>query len=225
MGLSKSYAGMPALPGVMQELDAVVHDPAVPGSHGPMQGKLLPNDQFTLAALETELSAGKTIPVVHIASHFGVDGSDTGEPFLLLGGEASGATVGYKLTLSQLEGSAITFRGTQLLTLSACSTAKDYRTRNGVEMDSLGMVAQQKDAAAVLASLWNVNDASTSLLMSDFYRRWAAAPGTPKIEALRQAQIAMLHNQLHGGLQPTGNAYDLSHPYYWAPFVLVGNFR
>ena len=39
-------------------------------------------------------------------------------------------------------------------------------------MDSLGMIAQQKDAEAVLASLWDVNDASTSRLMSDFYSRW-----------------------------------------------------
>ena len=39
MGLSKSYDGMPALPGVIPELDSVAHDPAVPDSHGPMQGK------------------------------------------------------------------------------------------------------------------------------------------------------------------------------------------
>ena len=52
MGLSKSYGGLPALPGVMPELEAVVHDPAVPESHGPMDGRLLPNEQFTLAALK-----------------------------------------------------------------------------------------------------------------------------------------------------------------------------
>ena len=62
MGLSKSYGGLPALPGVMPELDAVVHDPAAPESHGPMEGKLLPNDQFTLAALKTELGPGKSFP-------------------------------------------------------------------------------------------------------------------------------------------------------------------
>ena len=49
MGLSKSYGGLPALPGVIPELDSVVHDPSVPDSHGPMQGKLLPDEQFTLA--------------------------------------------------------------------------------------------------------------------------------------------------------------------------------
>ena len=55
MGLSKSYGGMPALPGVLPELDSVVHDPSVPDSHGPMQGNLLPDEQFTLAALKSEL--------------------------------------------------------------------------------------------------------------------------------------------------------------------------
>ncbi len=87
MGLSKSYGGLPALPGVMPELDAVVHDPAVPESHGPMEGKLLPNEQFTLAALKTELGAGKGFPVVHIASHFVVETGSGEEPFLMLGGE------------------------------------------------------------------------------------------------------------------------------------------
>ena len=38
-----------------------------------MEGKLLPNEQFTLAALKTELGAGKSFPVVHIASHFVVE--------------------------------------------------------------------------------------------------------------------------------------------------------
>ncbi|HTA95010.1 MAG TPA: CHAT domain-containing protein, partial [Verrucomicrobiae bacterium] len=52
MGLSKSFGGLPALPGVMPELEAVVHAPAMPKSHGPMEGKLLPNEQFTLAALK-----------------------------------------------------------------------------------------------------------------------------------------------------------------------------
>ena len=94
MGLSKSYGGLPALPGVMPELDAVVHDPAVPESHGPMEGKLLPNEQFTLAALKTELGAGKSFPVVHIASHFVVETGSGEEPYLMLGGEDAGDAEG-----------------------------------------------------------------------------------------------------------------------------------
>ena len=188
MGLSKSYGGLPALPGVMPELDAVVHDPSAPESHGPMDGKLLPNEQFTLAALKTELGTGKGFPVVHIASHFVLIAGSGDEPFLMMGGDNAGDANGFEWNLSDMENSPVAFHGTRLLTLSACSTAKDYKSRNGLEMDSLGMVAQQKDAEAVLATLWDVNDLSTSRIMSDFYSRWVkesrrwqsrgAAPGT-----------------------------------------------
>jgi CHAT domain-containing protein len=105
-------------------------------------------------------------------------------------------------------------------------------------MDSLGMVAQQKGAEAVLATLWDVNDLSTSHLMSDFYDRWAKNPAEGKAEALRQAQLAFLR-----GASPTARAYTgrgfesidrsstqtsslgYAHPYYWAPFVLIGNYQ
>lgn len=237
MGLSKSYGGLPALPGVMPELEAVVHDPAVPESHGVMEGRLLPNDQFTLAAFTTELGARGDFSVVHIASHFVEQAGDGQEPFLLLGGEAAEDTSGFEWNLSALENSQVAFRGTQLLTLSACSTAKDYTSRDGVEMDSLGMVAQQKEAQAVLATLWDVNDASTSRIMSDFYARWIRNPDAGKAEALRLAQLALLHqsatagNKTARGIQvetestTTGQETKYELPYYWAPFVLIGNYQ
>jgi CHAT domain-containing protein len=216
MGLSKSYGGLPALPGVLPELDAVVHDPAVPESHGPMDGRLFPNEQFTLATLTTELGTGNGFPVVHIASHFVVEAGSGQEPYLMLAGDTIGGADGYPLTLSKMEDSAISFHGTRLLTLSACSTAKGSTTQDGLEMDSLGMVAQQKDAEAVLATLWDVNDASTSRIMSDFYSRWVKTPAQGKAEALRQAQLAFLR---------TPSTAGYSHPFYWAPFVLIGNFQ
>ncbi|MGD0797434.1 MAG: tetratricopeptide repeat protein [Acidobacteriaceae bacterium] len=238
MGLSRSYGGLPALPGVMPELKAVVHDPAVPDSHGPMNGRLLPNDQFTLAALKTELGAGQSFPVVHIASHFVEETGGGTEPFLMLGGEDAGEAQGYALTLSKIEDSSISFHGTHLLTLSACSTAKGDAAKDGLEMDSLGMIAQQKDAEAVLATLWDVSDTSTSQLMSDFYARWVKDPADGKAEALRQAQLALLHSGAGGpeskaerGLavvDETAEAQHVegyAHPFYWAPFVLIGNFQ
>ncbi len=190
MGLSKSYGGLPALPGVLPELDAVVHDPAVPDSHGPLDGVLLPNEQVTFAARQTELGPGKTFPGVHIASHFVMEAGSDDEPFLMLGGNASGDPQGYQLTLGKLEDSPISFHGTHLLTLSACSTAKGDVAEDGQEVDSLGMIAQQKDAEAVMATLWDVNDASTSRIMSDFYARWSKNTADGKAEALRQAQLA-----------------------------------
>jgi CHAT domain-containing protein len=237
MGLSKSYGGLPALPGVMPELESVVHDPSAPASHGPMEGKLLPDEQFTLAALKTELGAGKSFSVVHIASHFVEEAGAGTEPFLMLGGDDKGTPDGFQWSLSAMESSPVAFEGTRLLTLSACSTAKDYKTRDGTEMDSLGMIAQQKAAEAVLATLWDVNDASTSRLMSDFYSRWLKNPAAGKAEALRQAQLALLQGASatpggkgQRGFEVEGQAEvrpraSYAHPYYWAPFVLIGNYR
>ena len=239
MGLSRSYHGLPALPGVLPELDAIVHDPDVAESHGPMEGKLLTDDHFTLEALKNELGEEDNFPVVHIASHFVEDTGGGQEPYLMLGGEESGAPTGYALTLSKLNNSTITFLGTRLLTLSACSTARGDATKDGMEMDSLVEVAHQKHAEAVLATLWDVNDASTSRLMSDFYSRWVKSPVEGKAEALRQAQLALLRSSpsestasgKDRGAQAVENptaatrATGYSHPYYWAPFVLIGNFQ
>jgi CHAT domain-containing protein/Tfp pilus assembly protein PilF len=238
MGLSRSYGGLPALPGVMPELEAVVLDPAAPESHGPMEGKLLSNDEFTLAALKTELSGGQSFSVVHIASHFVVETGSGAEPYLMLGGGDTGEAKGYAWDLSEMENSAVAFHGTRLLTLSACSTGKDYTSRNGLEMDSLGMVAQQKDAEAVLATLWDVNDGSTSRLISDFYDQWLKHAADGKGEALRQAQLAFVQGTAGSATTTPGRGFeaegaapaaaritDYSHPYYWAPFVLIGNYR
>src|ERR1019366_1087393 len=119
-------------------------------------------------------------------------------------------------------------------------TAKGEAAKDGMEMDSLGMIAQQKDAEAVLATLWDVNDASTSRLMSDFYSRWVKHPADGKAEALRQAQLALLHAApqqqesksergllLHQDPSTTEPSHPAgyAHPFYWAPFVLVGNFQ
>jgi CHAT domain-containing protein len=228
-GLSRSYDGLPALTNVDRELHAIVKTPK--SSTAPLAGELLPNDAFTLTALESSLQ--KNFPIVHIASHFVFKPGDSGNSFLLLAGENSGGP-GYELTLLKLDTDpALSFTNTRLLTLSACSTAASDTASNGREMDSLGMVMQQRGAAAVLATLWDVNDASTSLLMSDFYRRWATTPGIEKIEALRQAQLAMLHNTaaIHNAtgrgttVESSSPGATYAHPYYWAPFVLIGNFR
>jgi CHAT domain-containing protein/predicted negative regulator of RcsB-dependent stress response len=268
LGLSKSYGGMPALPGVLPELDSVVRDPSVPDSHGPMPGKLLPDEQFTLSALKSELDSGQDFSVVHIASHFVLIAGSGDEPFLLMGGDKTGDPDGFDWNLSDMENSTVAFHGTRLLTLSACSTAKNYKSHNGLEMDGLGMVAQQKEAEAVLATLWDVNDLSTSHIMSDFYARWVQSPALGKAEALRQAQLAFLHGAgatprpavAHGpafapgpaappdagitaeadvapgaqtgrGFQTpeppstTQSSLGYAHPYYWAPFVLIGNYQ
>ena len=99
-----------------------------------------------------------------------------------------------------------------MLTLSACDTALGGgRDAQGREIEGFGVIAQQQGAKAVLATLWQVADESTAALMGDIYRR--RETGLTKIEALRQSQLALQK-------QP-----KYSHPYYWAPFVLMGNWK
>jgi CHAT domain-containing protein len=99
------------------------------------------------------------------------------------------------------------------------------------------MMAQRKGAKTVIASLWEVDDSSTGMLMADFHQRWMTTPGIAKAEALRMSQVDLLRvdrrsNQTGAGRgvlsadQPkSGSLVPYSHPYYWAPFVLIGNWN
>src|SRR5262249_5718090 len=112
-------------------------------------------------------------------------------------------------------------------TLSACETAAGSE-RNGREIDGLGEVVQRKGARAVIASLWSVSDSSTGALMRKFYEIWTTHPGMPKAEALRQAQVALLKEELKPDVAVPDRANStksFAHPYYWAPSILIGNRR
>jgi len=211
MGISKQYdADLPALDGVPGELDAVVRDASVPGSAGVIPGRILLDAAFTEKAMADQL--WQKYPLVHIASHFVLDPASDDNSWLLLAGKDKGED-GYKLRLAELRSDPnLDFHSVELLTLSACETAVASGASDGREVDSLSLLAQEKGAKAVLATLWAANDASASALMADFYRRWTEGKGLRKIESLRQAQIAMLHGKY-------------AHPYYWAAFILMGNWQ
>jgi CHAT domain-containing protein len=94
--------------------------------------------------------------------------------------------------------------------LSACNTAE------GDERAILGLagVAVRAGARSTLATLWGANDEATAKLMSTFYDTLAANSDISKAKALRSAQLSLLE---------TPNS-QYNHPYYWAPFVLIGNW-
>jgi CHAT domain-containing protein len=95
---------------------------------------------------------------------------------------------------------------------------------------------QRAGARAAIASLWTVDDGGTQALMSAFYAALQQGNIT-KAEALRQAQIALIAGNYQALGQQRGEVVveyvasqlpsqvrdKLSHPYYWAPFFLIGN--
>jgi len=100
-----------------------------------------------------------------------------------------------------------------LVTLSACQTGRSV-VGGGDELLGLTRAFLSAGAASLLLSLWAVADRSTSQLMEYFYHALAAGDG--KGTALQAAQRQLIIQQAGGG------AVDYSHPYYWAPFFLVG---
>ena len=76
-------------------------------------------------------------------------------------------------------------------------------------------------AQSVVVSLWNVQDQSTSLLMQRFHQH--LKDGMPKAEALRQAKLEIMQETVV--LQATGTRESLASPFFWAPFILVGDWN
>jgi CHAT domain-containing protein len=239
MGISRKYEdALPALPAVAAELDEVVNDAQAKGAQGVLPGTILLNDAFTEKAMENLLSGPHT--VVHIASHFVFQPGDDSQSYLLLAGRDQDAA-GYHMTVAEFrDDQQLSLDETDLLTLSACETGMSGSASNGREVDGLGTTAQLKGAKAVISSLWEVNDASTGALMADFYKRWAESEGkVAKAEALREAQLDLLQGKVTPQSSVSGRGFGVtanesggqgapvgySHPYYWAPFVLMGNWR
>lgn len=180
------------LPGVKQEVQDISQ-----------QGKstLLLNHAFTLQNFKQEL-LGNAYSVIHIASH-GFFSSKADDSFLM--------TYDDLLKLDELENllRSVTYRNhpVDLITLSACQTAA------GDDRAPLGFsgVALKARAHSALGSLWPISDHAAQNLMSHFYQNLGQT-GISKVEALRQAQLTLLHNP------------DFAHPFYWSPFMIIGNW-
>ena len=102
--------------------------------------------------------------------------------------------------------------GSPLVMLSACETGLGKEKR-GEGVMGLTRAFMYAGAPTVGVSLWSVADKSTADLMTDFYRRLLTAGGPSTSGALREAQLSMI----------SGKKY--SAPFYWAPFVLVGDWN
>jgi CHAT domain-containing protein len=134
--------------------------------------------------------------------------------------------------LTALEVAELDLSGVELVVLSACETGLG-EVAGGEGLLGLQRAFQVADAKTVVASLWSVNDDATRLLIAEFYRNlWEKR--LPKGEALRQAQLKMLRGELRPsdslppgarGLKRPDAPQDYRKPYYWAAFVLSGDWR
>lgn len=232
LGLGVSKAHQPsfaALPGVADELHEIIHEDTVAHDSGIVPGVIKLDEDFTAESMKSALRA--RYPLVHIASHFSFKPGNETDSFLLLGD-------GSRLSLEELRTLPNIFGGVDLLTLSACDTAMGSAEANGKEVEGFAVMAQRQGAKAVIASLWPVADKSTSQIMREFYAYRKNSAGMLKLEALRQAQLNLLNNSspsdgtteargigLPGPGGASGNASSFAHPYYWAPFILIGNWK
>ncbi|MCL6753179.1 CHAT domain-containing protein [Nostoc sp. CCCryo 231-06] len=181
----------PELANVIQELKQV--------QSSVQSSKQLLNQEFTKTNLQNQIQS-TPFSVVHLATH-GQFSSDIEQTYIL--------TWDSLLNVRELD-SLLRARGEsrpeiiELLVLSACKTA------TGDKRAALGLagVAVRAGARSTLATLWTVDDESTSDFMGELYRQLDA--GVTKSQALQRAQLAILAKE--------------NRPYFWAPYVLLGNW-
>lgn len=148
---------------------------------------------------------------------------------LVLAGVKNGQSgAGEDGVLTALEVSGLDLWGTKLVVLSACETGVGD-VDNGEGVYGLRRSLVLAGAESQLMSLWQVNDTATRDLMVDYYRRIERGEG--RAEALRAAQLGMLAGKKQGtvrqrnGAQANSFSVDYSHPYYWASFIPIGDWR
>ncbi|MEQ8753527.1 MAG: CHAT domain-containing protein [Coleofasciculus sp. G1-WW12-02] len=167
-----------------------------------LPSEILLNENFTRATIEKELK-NHSFNILHLATH-GQFSSQPEDTFILTWNERIDANILSQLLKTREQSNS---EPIELLVLSACQTA------TGDKRAALGLagLAVRSGARSTIATLWSVNDQSTANTMIEFYRHLRQGDGN-RAEALRQAQLSLLKQK----------AYQ--HPYYWAPFILVGNW-
>ncbi|MDE5068417.1 MAG: CHAT domain-containing protein, partial [Trichodesmium sp. St4_bin8_1] len=179
------------------------------------KSETLADEKFTAINIQDQINS---VPfnIVHIATH-GQFSSNLEETAIFAWDKP--INVRNLDQLLQNENLRRAAKSVDLLILSACETAL------GDERAALGLagVAVRAGVRSVLGSLWKVDDASTAELMKQFYEQLqpkvqgqqSQSLELRKAEALREVQIKFIK----GEIQP-----EYQQPYYWSPFILVGNW-
>ncbi|MEG4005452.1 tetratricopeptide repeat protein [Microcoleus sp. Pol11C1] len=187
----------------------------------------------TTKLIDREFNRATMIPrlpdytIIHLATHAMFVTGQPEDSFILLGD-------GDTITMPDIQN--LNLLNVDLVVLSACQTGIGGQLGNGEEILGFGYQIQETGAKAAIASLWKVDDGGTQALMIAFYTALQSG-NTKKAEALQKAQIALITGddsvlgratnlsilaRSRSNLRPSV-ASRLSHPYYWAPFILIGN--
>jgi CHAT domain-containing protein len=216
LGVAQAVPGFDALPAMADELCDVVRGPitgltqrgsactALSIGNGALPGLGFADAAFTEARLESVLHDTSDYSILHIGTHFSLRPGNVMRSFLVLGD-------GSRLSLDAI--SKLSFSGIDLVTLSACQTALGgMGSDDGREIEGMNVIVQHAGARQVIASLWQVEDKSTALLMRQLYGHLAKA-GVDGARALQQSQLELLSLNI-GGRRP------YAQPFYWAGFVV-----
>ncbi|WP_233888767.1 CHAT domain-containing protein [Paraburkholderia flagellata] len=159
----------------------------------------------TRTAFDDKAPTGR---VVHVATHAEADTIDPLHSRILLAPASQPADGPDSLLAEDIYN--LKFNEVALVTLSACETALG-RIERGDEIMGFTRAFFYAGASALIVSMWPVADESTELTMHTFYA--SLTGGDEAIDAMRKAQLAVLANS------------KFSHPFYWAPFDLMGGWR
>jgi CHAT domain-containing protein len=196
--------------------------------------KLYPQSTVLLKKEATEGKAKSLSPqndIVHFASHAELSEDDPLASAILL---AKSDKEDGRLEVREIFGMDLK---ASLVVLSACETGLG-KLSSGDELVGLTRAFIYAGTPSVVASLWNVEDSSTAQLMASFYKNLKTMT---KVEALRQAQLNLIRGNVNSDLLarrgiggvgklgetpnsvlPAPSSVTTSHPYFWAPFILVG---
>lgn len=176
------------------------------------------------ATEEKSKSLSPEYDVVHFATHSELNEEDpTATAILLVRDEKEDG----RLQVREIFGMDLK---ANMVVLSACETGLGKLSR-GDELVGLTRAFNYAGTPSVVASLWKVDDSSTTVLMGSFYRNLKTMS---KVEALRQAQLELIRGQTRSDSlkgqrsvmkKPEVPEGKFSHPYFWAPFILVGEAR
>ncbi|NEO75954.1 CHAT domain-containing protein [Moorena sp. SIO4G3] len=162
---------------------------------------VLLNQSFTSTALKNALNSS-SFPVVHLGTH----GQFSSEDTFILAWDKKITAKDFEELLGSREQEK--FDPIELLVLSSCGGA----VGNNQTPFGLAGLALRSRVRSILGTLVAVNDESTAELMVQFYQEFTQRNLT-KAEALRHAQLSILKDP------------NYEHAYYWAPFVIIGDWR